>query len=84
MYCVTVASSTKGRHTIHCSLTLSVLTFIEVQMYSNGNKMRVYLNMMSYLENHCSKQRLVCTHFDAFSILILNLLILFQHIYFKK
>ena len=26
-----------------------------------------------YLKNHCTKHRLVCTHFDAFSMLIPNM-----------
>ncbi len=33
----------------------------------------VYVNTTGYLKNHWTKHRLVCTHFDAFSMLIPNM-----------
>ncbi len=33
----------------------------------------VHINSICYLKNHWSKHRLVCTHFDAFFILIPNM-----------
>ncbi len=30
-------------------------------------------NITSYLKNHWTKHRLICTHFDAFSMLIPNM-----------
>ena len=38
-----------------------------------GEKLLVYENITSYLKNHWTKYRLVCTHFNAFSMLILNM-----------
>ncbi len=39
----------------------------------------VYENITDYLKNHWTKHRLVRTHFDAFSILIPNMGIIFNN-----
>ncbi len=42
----------------------------------NGNL--VYENITDYLKNHWTKHRLVCTHSDAFFMLIPNMYIIFK------
>ena len=39
----------------------------------------VYENITGYLKNHWTKHSLICTHFDAFSMLILNMDIKFKN-----
>ena len=50
------------------------LTTIQVSM----ERFVVYEIITGYLKNHCIKHRHVCTHFDAFFMLILNMGMIYQ------
>ena len=54
-------------------LTHTLLTYVVLVQVSKESRCCIYLNTESYLKNHLAKYRLVCTHFDAFAKLILNM-----------
>ncbi len=55
---------------------LNFLSCIEELLSANYMFQRkdvLFINITAYLKNHWTKHRDVCTHFDAFSMLILNM-----------
>ena len=53
--------------------------FVLASMAKTPRRNLVHENITGYLKNHWTKHRLVCTHFNAFSMLIPNMGIFFNN-----